>query len=117
MTQATNTAILVDWTLFSNNPYIQDFVDARKAQARLVLLVEDPENNDYEHDFSPAVPDIEWDAVIRNTGGLTDVVFKATALSVIQDASNMIPVIGLDYKKHINELYREGGVLITIEDF
>lgn len=111
-----NQTVLVDWSLFTANPYTQDFVASREGQARMVLLVSDPTVSDYNHETLPGVPDIEWDAVIRNTGALENVMFKATALSVIQDASNLIPVIALDANTEINRMYREGGILITVED-
>ena len=111
-----NQAILVDWALYHNNAFTQNFIEARKGQARMVLLVSSPNKDDYEPETASHLPDIEFDAVIRNTGNLTDVAFKATALSVIQDASNLVPVIALDGNRDNNLMYREGGVLITVED-
>lgn len=108
------TAILVDWSLFRHNPYTQDFVAERHEQAKLVLLVSYPDDSDYE----PVKPyeHIEFDVIIRNTGHLPIVAFKATALSVIQEVSNLVPVIGLDSNAEVNAMYREAGVLITIDD-
>ena len=128
-----NQTILVDWRLFRQNPYTQNFVKAREGQARMVLLVSDPLSNDYDHEeasklaeanesdpgteFGPRNPPyIEWDAVIRNTGGLPDVDFKKKALNVLQDASDLEPVIGLDIDYRVNLMYRGQGVLITTED-
>lgn len=113
-------AILVDWDLYRTNPYTRDFVKAREGQARMILLVSDPTEHDYDHpaDGGPIVddPEIEWDAVIRNTGDLDVVKFKVTALEIIMDVSNLDPVIGLDANNTINKHYRNEGVLITIED-
>lgn len=108
------TAILVDWSLFRHNPYTQDFVYERREHTKLVLLVGDPIISDYE----PVKPyeDLDFDVIIRNTGDLPVVAFKATALSVIQEVSNLVPVIGLDNNAEVNAMYREAGVLITIDD-
>lgn len=106
------TAILVDWELYSQNTYTQDFVIAREGQARLIMLVPYPST----HDFDIEDSDIEWDAVIRNSGGKENVVFKAAALDVIQNASSMLPVIALDGDILINKMYRSGGVLVTTGD-
>lgn len=119
-----NTAILVDWALFHTNPYTQDFVVKRDGQAKLVLLVSDPYKDDYDA-FSPyfmearvfPVPDLEWDVVIRNTGKLPNVIFKAKALGVLHEASDLRAVIGLDADHAVNKMYREEGVLVTVEDF
>lgn len=125
-----NATILVDWTLFRTHPYVQDFVEARVGQARMVLLVTDPTEDDFEFpdesthlplttqtDIVHPRPQIDWDVVIRNSGGADVVAFKATALSVIQDVSKLEPVIALDANRAVNDMYREGGVLVTIEDF
>lgn len=110
------TAILVDWDLFSRNPYTQDFVIARHDHAKTVLLVGNPHGHDYSTWTRPDIPLFEFDVVIRNTGDLDDVMFKTTALSVIQEVSNLVPVIGLDTNNTVNAVYREAGVLITLED-
>lgn len=113
-------AILVDWDLYRTNPYTRDFVKDREGQARMILLVNDPATNDYIHpaDTSPISddPEIEWDAVIRNTGDKDVVKFKVTVLEIIKDVSNLDPVIGLDVNNIVNKHYRNEGVLITIED-
>lgn len=117
-------AILVDWALFHTNPYTQDFLVKRDGQAKFVLLVSDPINDDYDT-FSPyfsearvfPVPDLEWDVIIRNTGKLPNVIFKAKALGVLHEASDLRAVIGLDKDRAVNKMYREEGVLITVEDF
>lgn len=106
-------AILVDWELYSGNPYAQDFVQARDGQARMILLVSNPATNDFDYDSHAT---IEWDAVIRNTGPFDDVKFKMTALEIIKDVSNLDPVIGLDTNTTVNKHYRAEGVLITVED-
>lgn len=113
----TDTAILVDWSLYRSNPYTQDFVSARMGQARMVLLVSDPRHDDYDYDNHVGVPYVEWDAVVRNSGPLSNVAFKATALSVLQDSSSLVPVIALDASNEVNRMYRAGGVLVTVEDF
>ena len=112
----TDTAILVDWDLYRTNPYTQDFINDRLGQARMVLLVSDPQRNDYEYEAHFGIPYVEWDAVVRNSAGLNNVAFKATALTVLQDSSTLVPVIGLDANNTVNSMYREGGVLITVED-
>jgi hypothetical protein len=110
------TAILVDWNLFRDNPYTQDFVHAKSAHAKLVLLISDPTYQDYTPKYHQAHPEIDFDVVIRNTGDLPNVAFKTTALSVITEVSNLVPVIGLDRDREVNAMYREAGVLITLED-
>lgn len=110
------TAILVDWDLFSRNPYTQDFVLDRVSYTKTVLLVNDPHRHDYTSWTRPDIDDFEFDVVIRNTGDLESVAFKATALSVIQEVSNLVPVIGLDTDNAVNAMYRAGGVLITLKD-
>jgi len=107
-------AILVDWDLYRTNKHTQDFVKARQGQARLILLVSHPAENDYEYGERP--DDIEWDAVIRNTGTQGVVKFKYKALDIITSVSNLDPVIGLDASTAVNDLYRDSGVLITTED-
>lgn len=118
-------AILVDWDLYRTNEHTQEFIQARVGQARLILLVSDPETSDYVHPADlPTLPHptlnahayVEWDAVIRNTGALGVVKFKYKALDIIQSVSNLDPVIGLDASTAVNDLYRESGVLITTED-
>ena len=119
-----NTAIAVDWALFHTNPFTQEFVAKRDGQAKLVLLVSDPERDDYDP-LSPyftearvfPVPDLEWDVIIRNSGGLDNVTFKTKALGVLHEASDLRVVIGLDVNHDINKMYRDQGVLITVEDF
>lgn len=108
------TAILVDWTLYRHNPYTQDFVYARRNHTKLVMLVSDPTESDYE----PINPykDLDFDVIIRNTGDLPVVAFKTTATQVLMEVSNLVPVIGLDSNAEVNAMYREVGVLITIDD-
>jgi hypothetical protein len=110
------TAILVDWTLFKANPYTRDFIYERMDKVKTVLLVADPHNDDYKTFHCAGDPIIEFDVVIRNTGDLPNVAFKTTAISVIQEVSNLVPVIGLDSDYEVNAVYREAGVLITIDD-
>lgn len=111
-----NATIIVDWPLYQSNPWVQDFVSAREGQARMVLVVPEPETTDYVFGLPKFTPEIAWDAIIRNSGGLESVAFKATALSVLQDASNLEIVIALDADAEVNGMYREGGVLVTVED-
>lgn len=124
------TAIIVDWELYCTNPYTQDFVAARAGQTRLVLLVPNPDLNDYdptEPVESRTVPSrpitephqepLEFDVVIRNTGGKTTQEFKQHAMDIIRDVSTMLPVITLDGDLAMNKIYREVyGVLITTGD-
>lgn len=108
--------IIVDWTLFRTNPYTQDFVMRRLGNARFVLLVSDPVNDNYEYGDYPELPAVNWDAVIRNSGGLEDVMFKAMAVDVLQNASSLQPVIALDPNPLVDKMYREAGVLITTKE-
>jgi hypothetical protein len=110
------TAILVDWNLFKDNPYTRDFIYDRMNTAKTVLLVSDPGTDDYRTFKCAGDPIIDFDVVIRNTGDLPNVAFKTTALSVITEVSNLVPVIGLDRDREVNAMYREAGVLITLED-
>ena len=109
-------AILVDWELYRHNPHTQKFISDRADQARMILLVQAPELHDYEYTDDNDPWFVEWDAVIRNTGGLDVVKFKQKALEIIQDVSNLDPVIALDKNSRVNSMYRAHGVLITIED-
>lgn len=112
------STIIVDWPLFKANQWVQDFISERVGQARMVLLVPEPEKSDFifpEDGQLSFVQEINWDAVIRNSGGLDNVVFKATALSVLQEASDLEIVIAIEGDPNINDMYREGGVLVTTE--
>jgi hypothetical protein len=106
----------VDWDLFSRNPYTQDFVLERHDHTKIVLLVANPHAHDYSSWTRPDTGEFEFDVVIRNTGDLDNVAFKATAVSVIQEVSNLVPVIALDTTPGTNSMYREAGVLITLQD-
>lgn len=122
-------AILVDWSLYSANTHVQEFIKAREGQARMVLLVTEPKTNDYMYptDYTAtddyptlgrdSIDGIEWDAVIRNTGDLADVKFKENAVTILKEVSNLDPVIGLDKSSAVNTVYRAQGVLVTTEDF
>lgn len=111
------TAILVDWGLYQTSPHIQRFLHARDGQAQFVLLVDDPKTDDYDH--TSTVPEplsnicVEFDTVIRNTGGLSSVKFKKRAFEVLRELSNLKIVIALDPSDSLSEWYREQGVLVT----
>lgn len=109
-----NTAIIVDWALFKTNPKVQAFVSQRAHVASTVLLVTDADD---ALNASSSVPEIEWDVIIRNTGKRPDVMFKMNAFDVLDEVSNLTPVIAFDYSVPVNTYYRDHGVLVTLEDF
>lgn len=113
MSYIKERAMIVDWTLYSANEQVRDFVAQRADHCRLVLLVENPATNDFDHDVHS---DIEWDAVIRNTGALDNVKFKTTALNVLIDVSNLDVVVGLDSSAPVQRMYKANKVLVTSED-
>lgn len=109
-----NTAVLIDWNLFIESPYVQDLVSGWETHTRVVLLVEHPDSFDYEADTHPTVPEIAWDMVIRNSGGLDSVTFKEKAIKILKEVGDTQPVIGLDRNLFVSEMYKREGVLITV---
>ena len=114
---AMTTAIIVDWTHYKGDPTTQRYIQRITTQApktSTVLMVSDPNDT---LSCPSHIPEIEWDVIIRNTGTLNDVKFKTKAFSVITEVSDLVPVIAFDDNHQINLMYRENGVLITLEDF
>lgn len=102
-----NAAILVDYDLYSTNQFVRDYVSDRSFHAALVMLVSNPDHNDFE----PGDVDPEFSAVIRNSARTPDIVFKTSALCVLQDSSNLIPVLAFDGNDEALDMFWDGGVL------
>lgn len=111
-------AILVDWELYQRSPATRAFVQDRKGQARMILLVNDPARADYVHpaDNGPAfeAPEVEWDVVIRNTGAKGEVEFARNAMNIIRDVSELDVVIYLTTDRSLQDEARSRGVLLAM---
>lgn len=109
-----NSAVLVDYDLYELNPELRLWCFLNKDKASFVLLVTEPTLHDYDpatHNPVPEAPD--WQAVIRNKAGTPDIVFKTSALCVLQDHSNLLPVLAIDGDPEIQQMFRDGGVLLS----
>src|SRR5690606_19480263 len=111
-------AILVDYDMYTAEHSVRLWLKARQSNAKLILLVSDPDHHDYDPSADFVEDDVEFDAVLRNHKATRDIAFKTSALCVMQD-SLVNPVVALDPDYTVNEMYREGGVLVTlgVEDF
>lgn len=113
-------AILVDWDTYNASAATRDFLDTKQGYAHFVLLVVDPNKRDYDYGMVPTTadePEIpEWAMVIRNTGALSDVIFKERAFGVLTDASDLDIVMGLDSSVAVTDFYHDHGVLVTTDD-
>lgn len=111
----TRTAILVDFDLWKAHETVQRWIKLRENKASLVLLVTDPEHNDFDWENTDIPFDTpEWAAVMRNSMHLRDIAFKTSALVILQDSSNLAPVIALDDDLHVQQMYEDGGVLLAM---
>lgn len=108
------SAILVDFNMYSHYPTVQRWVELRENKTQLVLLISDPVHNDFDPTSSRWANGPEWAAVLTNTGGTKDLVFKTSALCVVQDMSNLLPVIALDDDLHVQQMFEDGGVLLAM---
>lgn len=120
-------AILVDWDTYNASAATRDFLSAKQGLAHFVLLVVDPATRDFSYDDQPETdhglttppeepPVPDWAMVIRNTGALSDVIFKERAFGVLTDASDLDIVMGLDSSVAVTDFYHDHGVLVTTDD-
>lgn len=104
------SAILVDYELFADNPVLRGWLLVKQLSAKIILLVSNPDDRDFAHEVWP---DFEVDAVLRNHKHTLDIAFKTAALCVMQD-SLVDPVVAIDDDPLVVDMYESGGVLITI---
>lgn len=106
-------AILVDWDDVQDKPIYADWLVKRQKNIKIVLLVTDPKNNDFDFGESSLEPDV----VLRNSlkAPMPDLLFKTTAVVTIQESSNLVPVIGVDDSYQVQDMYDEAGVVISGE--
>jgi hypothetical protein len=99
-----NYTVLVDRDI-ADQFWIKHFLRARTKDplCRLVLLVTYPQINDWD---PKQRNDIEFDAIVRNTGGKQDIVFKRHALQILRDASSYNVVSAVDGNYAAREMYR-----------
>lgn len=114
MNQKT-TGIIVDYDMFSYYGSVRRWLKLREKFTTFILLVTDPEHNDYDPGDSRWHDEVPFDVVIRNakTPPLPDLAFKTAALCAVQENSNVIPVIALDQDLHVQQMFEDGGVLIA----
>lgn len=109
-------AILVDYDLFRLSPTLRTWCKSRENKATLVMLVTHPKY----HDYKPADPsdgaEAEFPITIRNTASHPDLVFKTSALCVLQDMSDLYPVIAVDANRDIRQMYFDGGAIIVLAE-
>lgn len=117
-TERTNQpAILVDFNLLAHSSKLVCYLKKVQANAAIVLVVSDPIYNDYdENTMKGGQQDpsgIEFSTVIRNskTKPMSDLDFKTAVLCMVQDMSNLMPVIAFDNSFLVRNMYRDGGVL------
>lgn len=111
VTNKGRPAVIVDWATYQvAGGELFALLDSWHGKATIVLLVGDPEGNDYDHEF----PEL-FDVVIRNHGMTSNMAFKVQALCVLQDASALIPVIAFDGNEEILAMFEDGGVLVTYD--
>lgn len=107
-------AILVDYDMFRRSPTVQRWCQQRENKATLVMLVSEPKEHDYDPDSAEHKGGAEFPITIRNTGGQPDLVFKTSALCVLQDMSDLLPSISLDPSYAVQSMMRDGGVIVTL---
>lgn len=106
-------AVLVDYNLFISSQELRDWLDTHKDDAEYVLLVDPPIGPGEK--LAPTAEDT-FEVVIQNSGKKGAVNFKMNALRVVQDMSNLIPVIAFDADSITLKMYEENGILIA-QDF
>jgi len=108
----TQPAIIVDWEHVNAYEGYDEWLAEHDEQLAIILIVPDPENNDYDFDakFEPAV-------VLRNSlkKPMPLIAFKTTAVLTVQESSNMIPVVAWDDDADVIDMYRAAGVPVTTE--
>lgn len=101
--------MIVDWDHVQAFPEYEDWIVAKQEYLEVVLLVPNP----FGYDFTAEDTGIEPTVVLRNNGGLRDVIFKAQAVSLVQDMSNLVPVAAWDDDSEVLGMYRAAGVPFT----
>lgn len=109
MKYSKEPAIIVDWDHVNAFTAYEDYIVHKQEHLEVVLLVPNP----FGYDFDAADTGIEPTVVLRNNGGLRDVIFKAQAVSLIQDMSNLVPVAAWDDDPEVLDVYRAAGVPFT----
>lgn len=101
-------AILIDREIASSF-WVPYFLNARARDplCSLILVVTDPEANDWTEEEHPGV---EFDVIIRNTGMKLDKVFKLRALDIINSASHYKVVAAVDGTFTTRDEYTKAGV-------
>lgn len=101
--------MIVDWDHLCAFPDYEGYVIEKQEYLEVVLLVPNP----FAYDFEGADSGVEPTVVLRNNGGLRDVIFKAQAVSLVQDMSNLVPVAAWDDDPEVLSMYRAAGVPFT----
>jgi len=102
----TRPAIVVDYEAIKDSPATVEYLNRKQRHAAIVLFVR---GNDYVPDDSFPL----FDAVLSNRKGIPDIAFKTAALVVVQDSSNLVPVVGIDNNIDVLNMYEDAGMLIT----
>lgn len=110
---AKEPAILVDWDDVHDWPIYDAWLAKRQKNIKVVLLVSNPQEHDFEYDNLQFEPDV----VLRNSikAPMPDLLFKTTAVVTIQESSNLVPVIGVDDSGAVREMYDDAGVVLTLD--
>jgi hypothetical protein len=111
-------AMIVDWDHVCAFPEYAEYVAQKQKHVEVVMLVPNPFGSDFVQTVKSDneyvyLTDIEPTVVLRNNGGLRDVIFKAQAVSIIQDMSNLVPVAAWDDDPEVLDMYRAAGVVFT----
>lgn len=111
-------AILVDYDMYTAEHAVRLWLQSKQNYAKIILLVSDPDHHDYDPAEDFVEDTVEFDAVLRNHKSLRDIVFKTSALCVMQD-SLVSPVVAVDADYTVQDMYHDGGVLVAlgVEDF
>jgi len=110
---AKEPAILVDWDDVHDWDAYADWLAKRQKNVKIVLLVSNPQEHDFEYNGLRFEPDV----VLRNSlkAPMPDLLFKTTAVVTIQESSNLVPVIGVDDSGAVREMYDDAGVVLTLD--
>lgn len=112
-------AVLVDFDLYSYSDSVKDFIADKiflSPNTVFVLLVSDPAHNDYDLEKFRQKNFAEFSVVLRNTGQKKDFEFKKTAIGVVKEISNLIPVVLIDGDWSVRSQAEADGVLLTLSD-
>lgn len=109
-------AILIDYDDWSYSPRVRQWANARSKHAMVVLLVTDPERNDFEYGDERWEKYAEPAMVIRNNPTATrpklpSLTFKTAALTTVQVSTTMVPVGAYESDAMVRQMYSDAGVL------